>query len=89
MDNTRTNITDNYQYLVERFGEERISSRYEWLYGMMEDFVEFSQNTDRVIISSDILNHVIVDYFVDIDRLKDFQRIEKVHDSKIYAYLCF
>ena len=55
----------------------------------MSDFIEADQNHDKVIISSDILNHVIVDYFVDIDRLKDFQNIDKVHDSKIYAYLSF
>lgn len=44
---------------------------------------------NKVIISEDILKHVIVDYFVDIDRLKEFQEIEMVHASKIYAYLCF
>jgi hypothetical protein len=43
----------------------------------------------RVCISEDILNHVIIDYFVDIYRLKQFQDIEKTHDSKIYAYTIY
>ncbi len=80
---------DNYQYLLDKFGEKEITSRYQWVYDLMCDFMEAEQIVDEAIISSDILNHVIVDYFVDIDRLKDFQNIEKVHDSKIYAYLSF
>lgn len=36
-----------------------------------------------------MLKHVLIDYFVDIDRLKDFSKIKKANDSKIYAYICF
>lgn len=79
----------NYKYLVERFGKEKISSRYDWLNDILSDFVSKSGCTDQIIISQDILKHVVVDYFVDIDRLKEFQEIEKVHSSKIYAYTCF
>lgn len=41
------------------------------------------------MISSNALDHVVVDYFVDIDRLKDFQNIQLTYESKIYAYLAF
>ena len=80
---------ENYQYLVKRFGKDHISSCYDWVYGLMNDFIEAEQITDDVIVSTDILDHVIVDYYVDIDRLKDFQKIDNVHESKIYAYLSF
>lgn len=90
----RGNIMDNleqykasYQFIIDYFKEERIVKRYEWLYDQMEDYISSSKLTNRVYISEDILNHVIIDYFVDIYRLKDFQDIEIVHDSKIYAYL--
>lgn len=53
----------------------------------MEDYIESEQLEGKVKISEDILNHVIIDYFVDIYRLKEFQDIEITHDSKIYAYL--
>lgn len=79
----------NYKYLVERFGEDKIISRYEWLYNLMNDYIIARGLDDLVIISTDVLNHVIVDYFVDIDRLKSFQEIEKVHSTKIYAYMCY
>ncbi len=79
----------NYKYLVKKFGEKKISSRYDWINDLLRDFVYKFGYEDKVIISQDILKHVVVDYFVDIDRLKEFQEIEKVHSSKIYAYTCF
>lgn len=90
MDKTdQNNESGNYKYLIEKFGREKIKMRYSWLYEVMEEYIQSENISDAVIISSDILNHVIVDYFVDVDRLKDFQEIEKTHDSKIYAYLSF
>ena len=29
-----------YQYLVEKFGKEKIKKRYQWLYNQMLDFIE-------------------------------------------------
>ena len=87
--NTDITQVDNYEYLTTKFGEKKILSRYEWLYGLMEEFLRIKGLDSEVLISSDILNHVVVDYFVDIDRLKEFQNIEKAHESKIYAYLAF
>lgn len=81
--------TDNYDYLLQKFTKEKIVSRYEWLYGLMEEFIKAKGLEDDILISSDVLNHVIIDYFVDVDRLKGFQNIERTHMSKIYAYLSF
>lgn len=44
---------------------------------------------DRIIICQSIIEHIVIDYFVDIDRLKDFQEIEFVNETKIYAYLSY
>ena len=79
----------NYKYLVKRFGEEEISSKYEWIYNLMNDYISAKGYQDKVLISHDVLSHVIVDYFVDVDRLKQFQEIERIHPSKIYAYISF
>ena len=78
---------DTYEFIIEHFGRERIESRFSWIYGLMEDYIETEKIKDEVYISEDILYHVVIDYFVDIYRLKEFQGIEKTHDSKIYAYL--
>lgn len=56
---------------------------------MLADYIKCEKRQKRVGISTDILKHVIVDYFVDIDRLKSFAGIPKVNDSKIYSYTSF
>lgn len=78
-----------YGFIVEYFKEEKIRSRYAWVYDLMQKYIETEKLQECVHISEDILNHVIIDYFVDIYRLKEFQDIETTHDSKIYAYLIF
>ena len=85
MDSNMKNNT--YGFIVDYFTEEKIQSRYAWLYNLMQSYLEAEKIQDKVYISEDILNHVIIDYFVDIYRLKEFQDIETTHDSKIYAYL--
>ncbi len=80
---------DSYDFIVEHFTQERIEKRFAWLYDMMQDYIEMEELQDDVYVSEDLLNHVIIDYFVDIYRLKEFQEIEKVNDSKIYAYTIF
>lgn len=79
----------DYQYVIDKFGEDKIITRSEWLYGLLEDYIKSEKLQKRVGISTDILKHVIVDYFVDIDRLKSFAGIPKVNDSKIYSYTSF
>ncbi len=86
---TQWNQSGNYVYLVKKFGKEKISSRYDWLNNLLTEYLKIKEYQGKVIVSQDILKHVIVDYFVDIDRLKEFQEIELVHASKIYAYISF
>lgn len=78
----------DYHDLAEKCDGE-IPKIYDWIYQMMYDFIKRFKYETKVIISRDILDHVIVDYFVDIDRLKEFSNIEQIHHSKIYAYLAF
>lgn len=78
-----------YQYIVEKFGQEKVQSRAKWLYDLLFDYIIENDLTEQVHISRSVLKHVLVDYFVDIDRLKDFSEIPKANDSKIYAYSCF
>lgn len=82
-------MKQTYQYLFEgdKITEEAVRAYYEWLYGMMEAFIK--NRKDEVFISSDILNHVVIDYFVDVERLQNFQNITNLHESKVYAYSVF
>lgn len=63
-------LLDSYDYLITEFTEKVIADRTDWLYGLMKEFIETEQLEDKTFISDDILNHVIIDYYVDIFRLK-------------------
>ncbi len=80
---------EGYQFIIDKFGEEKIISRYDCLYELLTIYLEQKRLEGRVYIAPAILDHVIVDYFVDIDRLKDFQGMELVNDTKIMAYTAF
>lgn len=83
------NSNNDYKDLFDG-SEEKIASRYDWLYGQMIEYLKMQDLQDKVYISEDILNHVIIDYFVDIKRLKEFHKqIKYTNTTKIYAYLAF
>ena len=82
-------MDEGYAWLYEECGRDRIESRHAWLRDQMEDYLRINKNDDCVKVSDDLLDHVIIDYFVDIVRLKEFQGIERVNEAKIYAYLSY
>lgn len=82
-------VSETYQYLVEEFGKDVIAGRFNWLYALIEEFLESRNMKESAFISDDILNHVVIDYYVDIYRLKDFQNIEWTNTAKIYSYTTY
>ena len=80
---------EGYQCILEKFGEEKIISRYNCLYELLSAYLKRKRLEERIHIIPAVLDHVIVDYFVDIYRLKDFQGMELVNDTKILAYTSF
>ena len=76
----------SYDAVLNNFPEEKIIERYAFLEKKINDFIEASGNQDIAVCNSDILNHVIMDYFTDIYRLKTFHRIDYTNIAKITAY---
>ena len=58
MDSSMKN--DTYGFIVDYFTEEKIQSRYAWLYNLMQSYLEVEKIQDKVYISEDILNHVLL-----------------------------
>ncbi len=81
--------SNGYQYLLDKFGREKIKSRFEYINTILEEYIKQHQYEKRVIVCQNMIEHVVIDYFVDIDRLKEFQEIEYVNEIKIYAYLSY
>lgn len=79
----------SYNFLLEHFGEEKISNRYKYLYAKLEDYIKLRQLDDKVNINRGILQNVVVDYFTDIYRLKEFHNIQSANIIKIISYTAY
>ena len=80
---------EKYDYLLEEFEEKKIEERFESLYEYLCGFVEENTLEGKVYVSIELLEQVVVDYFVDVYRLKKFHHIEKINDNKIHAYTAY
>lgn len=78
-----------YSYLLEEFGEEKIKERFQALYEYLCVFIEEHHLEDKVYICVELLEQMLVDYFVDIYRLKKFHHIKKINDNKIHAFTAY
>lgn len=72
-----------YDTLID---QAELKERFEWLRNVADDFVDQAGYSKSVICNDRILFHVLLDYFSDIRRLKEFHGIELVRTDKIFAY---
>ena len=79
----------DYKYILDEFGEEKISKRYQTIYCYLEDYIVRHDLNEDVLISEGLLNQLVLDYFVDIFRLKEFHDIARVNTTKIHAYSAY
>lgn len=79
----------DYEEIIEHFGREKIISRYEAIENLMESFILKNNYQDKVKIADGVLNQAIIDYFMDIHRLKNFHHIDKINYIKIHAYSAY
>ena len=82
-------MSSSYEELISAFGEDKIVNRYKTIYEYLSSFIERYKYQDYVVISTDVLNQAIVDYFADILRLKQFHGIERINFLKIHAYSAY
>ncbi len=87
--NNIENTYINYDELVTKVKQEVIESRIKQISQEMIDFLKVYQLEEIAYIHQMALTHAIMDYFSDIQRLKDYQRIEHINDIKIKAYETF
>lgn len=78
-----------YDELVAAVGEEVIQKRIEQISQEMIEFLKVYRLEEVAYIHEMALTHAIMDYFSDIQRLKDYQKIDHVNEIKIKAYETF
>lgn len=68
---------------------EKFKKRYESLYNQMQIYIEKSGLSSHVKVNEIMLGYALVDYFEDIERLKNFHRVEHINSIKLTAYTVY
>ena len=79
----------HYQFLLNYFPANKISIRFKTLWMDTVKVIESFGLDKNLRIDEKSFQMVIIDYFTDIARLKDFQDIKRANVDKIYGYELF
>jgi len=66
-----------------------IVSRYLSVLRRLEKFITQKKITQCIFVDHELLKTAIYDYFVDIARVKNFQKIPRANPEKIYGYMAY
>jgi hypothetical protein len=82
--------TSTKEYL-EKFdiGKDRVIHRYAMLIRTLHTFINHYNLNDKVRVDGRMLEQMVVDYFVDSVRVKEFHNIKNTNTEKIYAYTAY
>lgn len=70
--------------------EERYKSRYKALLDDITNYINVSNfNETQVKLNKYSLNSMLVDYFLDVGRLKEFHHIDHINSIKIVSYISY
>ena len=77
----------SYQDVLDSFGEEKIAERYDNICSQLEGFIKRNKYEGKVMVCPSIVNQLVIDYFTDMYRLKEFHHIDLANYIKINAYM--
>lgn len=66
-----------------------MGERFRTILTQIQDLLEALNLMEKVRIDKRLLGEAILNYFEDIDRLKDFSEIDRANVNKIYSYEVF
>ena len=77
---------ENYRELIDEVGVDKFRERFEELQKTAMEFIEMAGFSETSYCNERILMQVILDYFMDVMRLKEFHSIERIRTEKLFAY---
>ena len=77
---------ENYRELIDEVGVDKFRERFEELQKTAMEFIEMAGFSETAYCNERILMQVILDYFMDVMRLKEFHSIERIRTEKLFAY---
>ena len=76
--------------LIKYFGKDKFEKRYNTTLKMMEEFISTNDLSGKVLVDRMTLANVIIDYFSDVKRLKEFHKdIKKINSEKVISYMSY
>ncbi len=84
-----SNTEDKKEYFKKLAEKYPIEERYKNLLTQIQDVVESLGIMEYIQINTALLGQAVLDYFEDIDRVKEYEGIDKINVDKIYAYETF
>ena len=84
--NNNEHCQNDYQEILQRVGQKKFKERLEELKKSADRFIQEAGYQEHVECNERILLNVLLDYYADIFRLKEFHDIKKVRTEKIFAY---
>lgn len=82
-------MRQDYVELFEKVGKQNFNNRFQEISHHIEAFLEEAGYDQNVVCNNRILYHVLLDYYSDIMRLKDFHDIIRTKTDKVMAYLIY
>lgn len=79
----------DYTELIRIVGENNFYSRFDELLNSINKFLSNAGYPDFYECNERILYHVLLDYFSDISRLKEFHDIKHTKSAKVIAYTVY
>lgn len=76
-----------YEFSIKAFGKDNINKRYDFLLKEINDFILSRNITSSVTIDKSILKEMVVDYFSDTRRIKEFLNVTA--DKNVSSYLAY
>lgn len=80
---------DGYGTLIRKIGEDTFNEFMRFLQEQAEQFISEASYAESVVCNDRILMHVLLDYYSDIERLKEFHSIEYIRTNKVFAYVAY
>lgn len=76
----------HYSDTINEIGIEEFKSRFNEIKKSAESFIKAAGFEKAVYCNERILSQMLLDYYSDIERLKEFHDIKRIRTEKIFAY---
>ncbi|MES0488431.1 MAG: hypothetical protein ABUK01_00460 [Leptospirales bacterium] len=83
------NSDRSYENLIKDFGEECLKNRFLFIYGKARHYIKSANIDNFAVVNEYLIDEILLDYFSDITRLKDFHGIERANPKKVAAYTAY